>query len=60
MAKRPRRTHYSNFKAKEALVAVKGDRRLSELSQQFEVHPNHFTQWKPQILSLSAEAFDGG
>ena len=43
-----------------ALAAVKGERSLSELSQQFDVHPNQITQWKTQLLSRAAEAFDGG
>ena len=60
MAKRPRRTHSPNLKAKVALIAVKGGRSLSELSQQFDVHPNQTTQWKTQLLSRASEAFDGG
>ena len=43
-----------------ALAAVKGDRSLSELSQQFDVHPNQITQWKTQLSSRASEAFDGG
>jgi transposase-like protein len=38
MTKRSRRTHLPAFKAKAALVAVKGDKTLTELSQQFDVH----------------------
>ena len=60
MARRPRRNHSPDFKAKVALAAVKGERSLSELSQQFDVHPNQITQWKTQLLSRAAEAFDGG
>ena len=60
MAKSPRRTDSPSLKAKGALVAVKGDRSLSELSQQFKVHPNQTTQWKTQLLSQAAEAFDNG
>ena len=35
---RKRRNHSSAFKAKVALAAIKGDRTISELAQQFEVH----------------------
>ena len=40
MAKRPRRNHSPNFKAKVALAAVKGDKTLVELSEYFDVHAN--------------------
>ena len=38
--KRPRRNHSATFKAKVALAAIRGDRTLIELAEQFEVHPN--------------------
>ena len=34
--KRKRRNHSSEFKAKVALAALKGDRTLVELAEQFE------------------------
>ncbi len=40
MSRRPRRNHSAEFKAKVALAAVRGDRTLSELASQFDVHPN--------------------
>jgi len=46
MSKRPRRTHTPAFKANVALVAVKGERTLAELAQQFDVRPNQITSWK--------------
>ncbi len=39
-----RRNHSSEFKAKVTLAAIKGDKTLSELAQQFEAHPNQITQ----------------
>jgi transposase-like protein len=50
MSKRPRRNHSPAFKAKVALAAVKGDKTLAELAQQFDVHPNQITQRKAQLL----------
>ena len=38
--KRPRRNHSAAFKAKVALAAIKGDKTLVELAEQFKVHPN--------------------
>ena len=40
MTKRTRRNHSPAFKAKVALAAVKGEKTLAELAQQFDVHPN--------------------
>lgn len=40
MSKRPRRNHSPAFKAKVALAAVKGEKTLAELAQQYDGHPN--------------------
>lgn len=37
MAKRPRRNHTPAFKAKVALAAVRGEKTIVELAQQFDV-----------------------
>ena len=42
--KRTRRNHSAAYKAKVALAALKGDKTLAELSQQFDVHGNQITQ----------------
>jgi len=44
MSRRPRRNHTPAFKAKAALAAIKGEKTLAELAQQFDVHPNQVTQ----------------
>ena len=54
MSKRPRRNHAPAFKAKVALAAIKGEKTLAELAQQFDVHPNQITQWKAQLLEGAA------
>ncbi|TFL15968.1 hypothetical protein DR046_22585, partial [Jannaschia formosa] len=38
MTRRPRRNHGAAFKARVALEAVKGERRLTDLAQQYDVH----------------------
>ncbi len=43
MSRRPRRNHTPVFKAKVALAAVRGDRTLAQLAEQFDVHPNQIT-----------------
>ncbi len=65
MSKRPRRKLSAGFKAKVALAAVRGDKTLSELSSQYDVHPNQITQWKKQLLEnvdrlFSKDAQDRG
>jgi len=57
MTKRPRRNHTAAFKAKVALAALKGDRTLADLAQQFDVHPNQITQWKAQLQEGAAGVF---
>ena len=60
MSKRSRRNHSPAFRAKVALAALKGDKTLSELATQLDVHPTQITQWKAQLLERAAEIFDGG
>ena len=57
MQRRPRRNHTPAFKAKVALAAIKGDRTLAELAEQFDVHPNQITQWKVQLQEGASEVF---
>ncbi len=58
MSKRPRRNHSPVFKAKVALAAVKGEKTLAELAQQFDVHPNLITQWRTRLLESAADVFE--
>ena len=57
MSKRPRRNHTPAFKAKVALAALKGEKTLAELAQQFDVHPNQIIQWKAQLFEGAAGVF---
>jgi transposase len=67
MTKRTRRTHAPAFKAKVALAAIKGEKPLAELAQQYDVHPrsrarspNQITAWKGQLVDAAAGVFGSG
>ena len=57
MARRARRTHSPAFKAKVALAALKGEKTLAELAQQYDVHANQITAWKAQLAEGAAGLF---
>ena len=44
------------FKAKVAIAALKSDKMLAELAQQFDVYPNQTMDWKTQLLERSSVA----
>lgn len=54
---RKRKRYDDNFKARVALEAIKGERTLSEIASQYEVHPNQITQWKKQLLENVSSLF---
>jgi transposase len=40
-----------------ALAAIKGEKTLADLAQQFDIHSNQITQWKAQLLEGAAGVF---
>jgi transposase len=50
MKRGKRRQHTAAFKAEVALAACRGDRTLSELAQQFTIHPNLIRAWKESLM----------
>lgn len=58
MTRRPRRNHSPAFKAKVALAAIKGEKTMVELAQEFDLHANQIKQWKDQLLEGASGVFD--
>ena len=59
MTRRKRRNHSSAFKAKVALAAMKGERTLAELAEQYDVHPNQIQDWKKRLAEGAENVFGG-
>jgi len=57
--RRTSRYQAAEFKAKMALAAIKGDKTLAELAEQFDVHPNQIPEWKLQLPESAANVFGG-
>lgn len=60
VARRVRCTHNPEFKARVALAALREDKTLAQLCQEFDLHANQITEWKRQLVERAAAAFDGG
>lgn len=53
-----RRTFSSDKKFAIVLEAIKGQRQISEIAAEYDVHPNQITNWKQQFLKNGAAVFD--
>ena len=55
--RRRRRTFSPEFRAKVALAALKGDKTVAELAEQFELHPNQIIQFRQHAVENMAGLF---
>ena len=56
--RRDRRKFTATFKTEVVLEALKERRTISELAQQFDLHPNQITSWKREFLSGATTVFE--
>jgi len=53
-----RKKHDKTFKAKVALAALKEDKTIQEIANEYVVHPNQISQWKKQLLEGATDIFE--
>ena len=53
-----KKKYNSEFKAKVAMAAVKGEETTSQIASRFGVHPAQVRQWKRQLLENASSVFD--
>ena len=53
-----RRRFTSQFKAKVAMEAMKGQRTIGELAGLYQVHPSRIAAWKKYLVENSAMVFE--
>jgi transposase len=58
MTKQSRRKFSADFKAKVALEAIKNQKTLAELSQQYEVNSITISRWKAEFLEKMSLIFE--
>lgn len=55
-----RRRYSAGYKFKVALAGARGDKTLSALAQEYQVHPSQISTWKQQLLAEGASVFGRG
>jgi transposase-like protein len=55
-----RRRFTSEFKARVALEALRGDKTVQEIALHHKVHPNQVSTWKRQAVAGLSEVFSNG
>ena len=56
VARRVRRQHSGAFKAQVALAALREDKTIAQLCQDYDLHANQILEWKRQLLERAEVA----
>lgn len=56
--KRNRRIHSAEFKSKVALEALKEQKTLSQICEQYSLHANQISDWKKVLIEGSSTLFE--
>lgn len=54
-----RKAHTPEFKAKVGLEALRGQKTINEIGQEYGVHPVTVGQWKKEIQEQAKKLFEG-
>ena len=52
-----RKQYSSEFKAKVALAAIRGEETVPQLAARHGLHPTQINSWKRQLIEQAAEVF---
>ena len=52
-----RRQHRAQYKFQIALEAARGEKTVSQIASDHNLHPNQVTQWKRQLLESGPDVF---
>lgn len=55
-----RRRFTTEFKARVALEALRGDKTIQEIAARHKVHPNQVSTWKRQAVDGLSQVFSNG
>lgn len=58
MSETKRKLFTGEFKAKVALEALRGQKTVNEIAQEFGIHPTQVGQWKKDLQAQAASLFN--
>ncbi|WP_407647206.1 transposase, partial [Clostridium aromativorans] len=58
MVNNMRKNYSSEFKARLVLEVLRGERTLSEIASENQVHPNMLTRWKTEAVKNFSQLFE--